>query len=351
MKVRPIDCIERHILGFLEGKISELDPLYIPPYTYFQGRNLDRENYVYLVASQTDNLAEPVAGCASAIKTYFREDARPLRKVLIDRLVMSPDAPPEEVFTAIMTYMTEFSANFILEANIFSEIQSPLFFPTTLSKEGSYIPPQYTPLFEEEGFTPVKTQYCYTLHPAPTPIPNPHPHPHQPSLHMRPMNITDEKDRSIYASIWNKSTYNMFQTFDISTFFLHSWTIPTNLLMIQDSILFAEENGKVKGIIEWKPNLHTLIQKDPQKYFAPEESARSTLNLIDEAKICKCVTVNDREDILEQMITQTLTLLTTTYHMKTCQIGNIDRDDTLLRGIIEKMGERCATITYMRRGS
>lgn len=338
MKILPIDCIERHILGFLEGKIVEKDLFYVPPYTYFQGRNLDRENYVYLIASQTDNLAENAAGFASAIKTYFREGSRPKRKVLVDRLVIAPDVSEGEVFNNIITYMKEFSANFILEAGVFSEIKSPLFFPTTLSKEGSYIPPQLSPLFEEDGFTPVKTQYCYSLQAE---LPS--------ALSMRPMDITNEKDRYIYTQLWNQSRYNLFQTFDISTFFLHSWTIPTNLLMMKDSILFAQENEKIVGMIEWKPNLHPIIRDDPQKFFAPESSAHNTLKKIDEAKIIKCIAKDNREDIVKKMITQTLHLLKTKYSMKKYQIGNIDKDDTLLRHVVEEMGEKVATITYMRR--
>ena len=338
MKVIPIDCIERHILGFLEGGISEKDPFYVPPYTYFQGRNLDRENYVYLVACEDDHY-ERKGGFSSAVKTYFREESGLMRKVLIDRLVMAPEAPAQDVFEGILNILTEFAADLVMEACIFSEIEEPLFFPTTLSKEGSYIPPQYKPLFEE--FYPAKTQYCYTLpafHTQSTP-----------DIQMRPMDARDHEDRFLYKKLWAPSRYNLFQTFDISTYYLHAWNISTNLLMAEDSILFAEEKGKVVGFVEWKPNLHAVMKGTPSTYFVSEEKAKEVLKTVDEAKICKVVTEEGREDLFKEMIVSTLHLLSTKYSITKYQIGNIDDDDALLRKVIEKMGKKIATITYVRR--
>jgi len=108
-----------------------------------------------------------------------------------------------------------------------------------------------------------------------------------------------------------------------------------------DYILFAEKNQDVVGFIHWWPNLYPITNCGPGSLFPERSMVKRLLSKIKEGKIFKIVVkkeFKDDKEIERKLIFEALSIMKNKFKLKTCQIGNVNKEDEELCLFIQSIG-------------
>lgn len=245
-----------------------------------------------------------------------------------------------------------------VEIELYRDIRSRIFFPSTNCAVNTYNDPAWTDLLEKAGFACDVKTLCYEvdlqLFRAESDA----------GIHVRPYRPDDGRDRDLYYDLWIRSGECPYGLAHSGFWYANAFGWPrlwyseaASILNRDGCILFAEKDGETLGMIHWMPNLFPLLREGGRKaVFLEEASVNETLNRIGEGKIFK-LAVSDRaarhRDRVERcLIGEAMRVMKEIYGFKTCQVGNVHAEnERLIDPLCRFGGKKVHEVWYMRRKS
>lgn len=232
----------------------------------------------------------------------------------------------------------------VVEAELYREIDSKIFFPSTSCAANTYNTPDWIQIFESRGFTCSKVILCFELNLDEFNGDN------DQRIHIRKHISSDGRDKKLYYKLWSLSDNCPYYFGNYDFWYPNVFGWPrvwyseiAHILNKDDYVLFAEKDGEVVGFIHWWPNLYPLFIEGGRKaIFARESLSDELLDKIEEGKIFKIVVTkkakNDTDLIEKALISEALKLMKNKFKFKRCQIGNILREKENLSSFIQENG-------------
>jgi hypothetical protein len=259
------------------------------------------------------------------------------------------EEPPEDAFVCFIKEIMELdrrTAAHQIEIELYREIRSKIFFPSTNCAVHTYNSPTWVDLFEKAGFACSQKTLCFEI-----------------DLHrvqegrdgeilVRPYRSDGDRDRKLYYDLWTRSGECPYDLADSGFWYANAFGWPrlwyseaALILSREEYILFAERDGKAVGMIHWWPNVYPLLREGGRKaIFLPEDPAKQALNQIKEGKIFK-IAVSDRagryrDRIVRSLIGGSLEMMKEKFQFQTCQIGNVPSENEALIDHLHRMGAK-----------
>jgi hypothetical protein len=249
----------------------------------------------------------------------------------------------------------------VIEAELYREIDSKIFFPSTSCAVNTYNTPDWIQIFENRGFTCSKVILCFELNLDEFNEGNEDNHQR---IHIRKHISSDEGDKKLYYKLWSLSDDCPYYFGNYGFWYPNVFGWPrvwyseiAHILNRDDYVLFAEKDGEVVGFIHWWPNLYPLFIEGGRKViFVREGLVDELLDKIEEGKIFKIIVTkkakNDKDLIEKALINEALKLMKNKFKFKRCQIGNILREKEKMSSFIqENGGKKVHEIWLMRKSA
>jgi hypothetical protein len=274
-------------------------------------------------------------------------------------LIPSGEGVQKEALKSLMQEIGEIGKRagvHVIEAELYGEIKSRIFFPSTNCAVNTYNSPEWIRFFENAGFACSKRSYCFELE-----LDN-FSQWDAGGVFVRKCNLNDDEDKKLYNKLWAVSGECPYALTDSGFWYSNVFGWPrlwyseiANILNREDYILFAEKEGEVMGFIHWWPNLYPLLKEAGRKAILVGGSlVDDTLDRIEEGKIFKIIVskkaVKYRDLIEKALINEAMKLMKEKFNFKRCQIGNIPREKENLSSYIYKnSGKKVHEIWLMRK--
>jgi len=235
----------------------------------------------------------------------------------------------------------------IIEAEIYEEINSKIFFPSTSCAVNTYNTLEWIKTFESFGFVRSKTMQCFELNLDEL---NEYKDPYLSKINIRKYQSNDEEDKKLYLNLWSQSKDCPYNLVNNGFWYTNVFEWPrifyseiSHILNKDDYILFAEKNGEVVGFIHWWPNLYPLLIEGGRKaIFGTEDLINNSLAKIDEGKVFKIIVSkkakNDKDLIEKSLINEAAKIMKNKFKFKRCQIGNISEEKQSMLSFIQENG-------------
>ncbi|MCL5422860.1 MAG: hypothetical protein M1461_10390 [Nitrospirae bacterium] len=243
-----------------------------------------------------------------------------------------------------------------LEVELYKEIGSEIFFPSTNCAVNTYNTPEWIQIFESQGFACSKTTLCFEMNLGEFSGSNAHQ-----QINIRKHALNNEEDKKLYYNLWSLSNECPYDFGNNDYWYSNVFGWPrvwyseiAHILDRDDYILFAEKNGEAVGFIHWWPNVYpSLIKGGRRAIFVREHLVQELLDTVEEGKIFKIIVTkkakNDKNLIERALINEALELMRNKYRFKRCQIGNIPTgEDKTLSFMQEKSGRKVHEMCLMR---
>jgi len=271
------------------------------------------------------------------------------------------EALPEEAFSRFIQEIMELGRRtnaHQIEIELYKEIRSEIFFPSTNCAVNTYNDPDWVDFFEEEGFSCSQKTFCFKM-----------------DLYhfqegkdgevlVRPYRSEEDRDRKLYYDLWSRSGECPYDLVQSRFWYANAFGWPrlwysetAYILNREEYILFAEKDGEAMGMIHWWPNLFPLLRDGDRKaIFIQEASVIEVLNRIREGKIFKII-VGDRAGkhqsrVEKSLISEAMRMMKEKFQFRTCQVGNVLPENKILIDHLCRFGgEKVHEIWYMRKKS
>jgi hypothetical protein len=245
----------------------------------------------------------------------------------------------------------------VIEAEVYKEIRSRIFFPSTNCAVNTYNLPEWIGFFENSGFVRKKRTFCFELDLEKFSGRD------DGTVSVREWNPHDDREKRLYYGLWASSGECPYALADSGFWYTNVFGWPrlwysetTRLLNRGDYILFAERKGEPLGFIHWWPNLYLLLAEGGWKAIFPNDTSDEPLNKIEEGKIFRIVVgkkaQKDREMVEQVLFSEAIRIMREKFKLKKCQIGNIpeERED-MASYIYEGGGQKVHEVCLMRKPS
>jgi hypothetical protein len=268
------------------------------------------------------------------------------------------DLPTEKALVRFMQEIIELGRRtdaHQIEIEMYREIRSRIFFPSTNCAVHTYNQPEWVGLFEKAGFACRRKTLCFEMGLRSLVEEKDR------DVLIRPCRPGAEEDRKGYYETWirgGECPYDLARTdfWYVNAFgWPRLWYTETpSVLTREDYILFAERDGEILGMIHWWPNVYPLLREKGRKaVFLPEPRASEALSAIREGKIFK-IAVSDRagksrDRIVRSLIEESMRLMKHKHHLETCQIGNIPSENELLIEHLCKIGAKLVHEVWLQQ--
>lgn len=246
---------------------------------------------------------------------------------------------------------------YAVEAEVYHEIKSRIFFPSTTCAVNTYNTLEWQQIFEDKKFAVHEATQCFEVN-----VDDFADEDRLEEITVRKYRPEDGQDQERYYTLWTLSDDCPYDLSHSGFWYRNVFGWPrawysefSHFLNREDYILFAEKKGEALGFIHWFPNMYPLLIKGGRKaLYVSREEVKKNLEQIDEAKIFKIV-VNrkakkDRDIIERALIVKAIELMKETFGIRKCQIGNVSRGRTQLQSFIrEKGGRPVHEVSLMRK--
>ncbi len=331
------------------------DPYYLPSESIFpssiQGFSLCYKNDRVPIASFY---------CFPYVRKTGWRTERVLR-VTRPLLIPSSEEVGKEALESLMQEIDEIGKRagvHVIEAEVYKEIRSRIFFPSTNCAVNTYNLPEWIGFFENSGFVRSKRRFCFELDLEKFSGQD------DEGVSVRKWNPHDDEEKRLYYGLWASSGECPYALADLGFWYPNVFGWPRlwysetpRLLNRGDYILFAERKGEPLGFIHWWPNLYPLLIRDGWKaIYENGNSFDQSLDRIGEGKIFKIIVGKqvreEKEMVRRVLISEAIKIMKEKFAFKKCQIGNVpeEREDTSSH-IYEKGGQKVHEVCLMRKKS
>jgi hypothetical protein len=234
---------------------------------------------------------------------------------------------------------------YAVEAEVYTRINSRIFFPSTTCAVNTYNTLEWQQIFADKGFALHEATQCFEV--------NVDDFVHDDRLEeitVRKYRTEDRQDQERYYTLWTLSGDCPYDVGHSGFWYRNVFGWPRawysefpHFLNREDYILFAEKKGETLGFVHWYPNIHPVLIKGGRKaLYVSREEVKNNLEQIDEAKIFKIVVARkakkDRDLIERALIFKAMELMKEMYGIRICQIGNVSTGRTGLQSFIRGKG-------------
>jgi hypothetical protein len=244
----------------------------------------------------------------------------------------------------------------VIEAELYEEIKSRIFFPSTNCAVNTYNPPEWIGFFGSVGFACSERSYCFELE-----VDNLSQW-DAGGVSVRKCNLNNDQDKKLYYNLWTLSGECPYGLTDSGFWYPNVFGWPrvwyseiAHILSKDNYVLFAEKNGKIVGFVHWWPNLYPLLREGGWKaIFVKESLVNGILDKIEEGKIFKIIVSKKAakyRDLVEKaLINEAMRLMKEKFDFKRCQIGNISEGrENIASYIYKNGGEKVHEVWLMRK--
>ncbi len=265
----------------------------------------------------------------------------------------------ESTMSAFMRELNELgkrTAAHQIELELYEEIRSRIFFPSTNCAVNTYNIPDSAGLFEKAGFSGTQKTLCFEVDLDRFQAER------DDDICIRP--YRREGDQKMYYELWSRSGECPYDLTHSGFWYVNAFGWPrlgyeeTACILNQNEfILFAEMGGETVGMIHWWPDLFPLLRQEGRKaIFLPEASAREALKRIREGKIFKIVVSKQagkyRDRVERSLVVEAMRVMKEKFLFRTCQVGNLySGKEKLIKQIRLLGGEVVHKVQYMRKKS
>jgi hypothetical protein len=285
------------------------------------------------------------------------------RVLRITRPLLIPmgDDLQKEVLKCLMQEIGEIGKRagvHIIEAELYAEIKSRIFFPSTNCAVNTYNPPEWIGFFENAGFICSERCNCFELE-----LDN-FSQWDTGGVSVRKCNLNDDEDKKLYYRLWTLSGECPYALADLGFWYPNVFGWPRlwysetpRLLNREDYILFAERKREPLGFIHWWPNLYPLLIRDGwNAIYRNDNSFDQSLDRMEEGKIFKVIVgrkVGEGKKMVRRaLMSEAIKIMKEKFGFKKCQITNVPEEREDIRShICEKGGQKVHEVCLMRRRS
>lgn len=271
------------------------------------------------------------------------------------------EALKEDAFSRFIQEIMELgrrTASHQIEIELYAEIRSRIFFPSTNCAVNTYNALEWVDLFEKAGFVCSQKSLCYEMDLQRVREEK------DGDILIRPCRTNEDRDRKLYYDLWVRSGECPYDLAHSGFWYVNAFGWPrlwysetAYILNRDDFILFAEKDCEALGIIHWWPNLFQLFRDGGRKaIILPEALANEALSKIEEGKIFKIVVSHRagkyRDRIERSLISEAMRIMKEKYLFRTCQVGNVSPEKDFLVDYLRNLGgEKVHEVRYMRKRS
>jgi len=241
-----------------------------------------------------------------------------------------------------------------IEIELYKEIRSEIFFPSTNCAVNTYNAPEWVDLFKKSGFACSKKTICLEMDL------NRFQEGNESKVLVRPYRSDGERDRKLYYDLWSRSGECPYDLANSGFWYANAfgwprlWYSETAYILNRDEyILFAERDGRAIGMIHWWPNIFPHLRDGGRKaIFLQEALVNDAPNPIRDGKIFKII-VSDRagkyrDHVERSLIGEAMRLMKEKFQFRTCQVGNVlPENEVLIEHLCRLGGEKVHEIWYL----
>ena len=268
---------------------------------------------------------------------------------------------PEDAFNRFIQEVMDLgrrTAAHQIEIELYKEIRSEIFFPSTNCAINTYNAPEWVDLCEKAGFACSQKTLCFEMDL------NHFQEGKDGEVLVRPYRSDGDRDRKLYYDLWSRSGECPYDLAHSGFWYANAFRWPrlwysetAYILNREEYILFAEKDGEAMGMIHWWPNIFPLLREGGRKaIFLQEALVNEALNRIRGGKIFKIV-VSDRAGkyrgrVERSLINEAMRTMKEKFQFRICQVGNVLPEKEILTDHLGRLGgEKIHEIWYMRKKS